>query len=133
MDQVKLDKIEKAEVIVSAYGAILSKLTHVNTAIPESILPHKKQVIRQALETLLYEIENLDQQIINGLIQSYVYLEQFISDNNVEIYNRGQVAIQSADPDHPYWKYADEAEQIINKVKAAMEDAMHDMRIYIRK
>ena len=59
------------------------------------------------------------------------YLEQFIPDNKVEIVAHGQAAIRSADPEHPDWRYADEASRIITQIKMDMEDAMQDMRIYL--
>jgi hypothetical protein len=123
-------KVELAERIVSAYGAVLASLKHVNTALPTSLLPYPKAEIKQAIQTLLWELDGMDHTVRNSLIQAYVYLEQFISDNKVETVARGQAAIQSADPEHPDWAYADEANRIITQIKMDMEEAMQDMRIY---
>ena len=132
MDQIADNKILKAENIVNAYGAILAKLEHVNTALPISLLPYDKDTIKEAIQTLLWEIDDVDTDVRGGLIQAFVYLEQFIPDNKVEILARGQAAIQSADPDHGDWKYADEANRIITQIKIAMEDALNEMRIFIK-
>ena len=132
MDQVALDKkIEQAESIVNTYGALLNNLKHVNTALPESLLPNKKEIIKQAIQTLLWELEDLDTITRNSLVQGYVFLEQFLPDAKVEILARGQAAIQSADPDHHDWQYADQANDIVTDIKVAMENAMQDMRIYL--
>ncbi|MBI1422616.1 MAG: hypothetical protein GC149_04045 [Gammaproteobacteria bacterium] len=131
MQATTADKLESAERIVSAYGVVLARLKHVNTALPMSLLPYSKAEIKQAIQTLLWEFDDIDAAVRNSLIQAYVYLEQFIPESKVEIVAHGQAAIQSADPEHPDWRYADEANRIIAQIKADMEDAMQDMRIYL--
>jgi hypothetical protein len=130
MQDTIVDKLASAERIVSAYGVVLAKLKHVNTVLPISLLPYSKSDIKQAIQTLLWEFDDIDPAVRNSLIQGYVYLEQFIPDGKVEIVAHGQAAIQSADPEHPDWQYADEANRIITQIKMDMEDAMQDMRIY---
>ena len=86
MDQVAIDKkIKRAESIVNTYGALLNNLKHVNTALPVSLLPYKKEIIKQAIQTLLWELDDLDGITRNSLVQAYVYLEQFLPDEKVEI------------------------------------------------
>jgi hypothetical protein len=131
MHQTTIDRLELAENIVSAYGAVLARLKHVNTALPNSLLPFPKNEIKQAIQTLLWEFDDMNQTVRNSLIQGYVYLEQFIADNKVETVARGQAALQSADPAHADWIYADEANRIITQIKMDMEDAMQDMRLYL--
>jgi len=131
MQNTTLDNLNVAERIVSAYGDLLARLKHVNTALPCSLLPYPKIDIKQAIQTLLWECDDMDHNVRSSLIQAYVYLEQFIDDSRVEIVARGQAAIQSADPEHPDWPYADEAHRIITKIKMDMEDAFQDMRIYL--
>lgn len=131
MQETTIDRLELAERIVSAYGAVLARLKHVNTALPSSLLPYPKSEIKQAIQTLLWEFDDMDKAVRNSLIQAIVYLEQFIPDNKVETVARGQAALQSADPDHPDWIYVDEANRIITQIKMNMEDALQDMRIYL--
>jgi hypothetical protein len=132
MEQTVSNKLQQAESIVNAYGAILAEMEQVNTAYPVSLLPHSKEEIKEAIQTLLWELEDAEPNVRNGLIQAFVYLEQFIPDNKVEILTRGQAAIQSADPEHADWKFADEANRIITQIKVAMEDALNEMSIYIK-
>ncbi len=126
------EKIESAQAIVNAYGAVLAKLKHVNTALPASLLPFDKEQIKSAIQTLLWELDEMDSHIRRGLVEAYVYLEQFIPDRRVEILARGQAAIQSADPKHEDWQYADEANNIVMQIKVNMENAMQDMRFYLK-
>ena len=132
MDQAVINKkVNEAETVVNAYGAILAKLKHVNTALPISLLPYDKETIKQAIHTLLWELENIDDAVKSGLVQAYVYLEQFIPVNKVEILTRGQAAIQSADPERDDWHYADEANAILVQIKVAMEEAMREMSLFV--
>ncbi len=134
MDQAITEgKVQQAEAVVNAYGAILAKLKHVNTALPCSLLPHDKDTIKQAIHTLLWEIDEIDNDVKSGLVQAYVFLEQFIPDDKVEILARGQAAIQSADPERDDWYYADEANNIVVQIKIAMEEAMRDMRLFVHQ
>jgi len=123
---------DDAKDIVNAYGKLLASLEQVNTALPASLLPFAKDKIKESLHTLIWELDGLDDTIRNSLVQAYVYLEQFISDNKVEIVTRGQAALQSADPQHSDWQYVDEANRIITQIKAAMEEAMQDMQIFLQ-
>jgi hypothetical protein len=132
MDQAVIDKkVEQAEVVVNAYGAILAKLKHVNTALPNSLLPYDKETIKQAIHTLLWELDDIDNDVKSGLVQAYVFLEQFIPENKVVVLARGQAAIQSADPERDDWYYADEANTILVQIKMAMEEAMRDMSLFV--
>lgn len=120
-----------AKDIVNAYGKVLAGLKHVNAALPASLLPYSKDQIKASLQTLIWILDGADDTIRNSLVQAYVYLEQFISDNKVEIVTRGQAALQSADPQHNDWQYVDEANRIITQIKAAMEESMQDMRLFV--
>ena len=131
MQESNINRLELAERIVSAYGAVLAHLKHVNTALPSSLLPYPKAEIKEAIQTLLWEFDDVEQTVRNSLVQAYVYLEQFIADSDVEIVARGQAALQSADPEHPDWVYANETNRVITQIKMAMENAMGDMHIYL--
>lgn len=132
MDQVAIDKkVEQAEELVHTYGALLARLKHVNTALPESLLPASRDQLRQAIQTLLWEVDGMDMAARNGLVQAYVYLEQFLPDKQVEILAKGQAALQSADLQHEYWDCITEANEIVTRIKVAMENAMQEMRIYL--
>lgn len=134
MDQVAIDKkIEQAEGVINTYGALLNNLKHVNTALSVSLLPDTKDTIKQALQTLIWELDDLDDITRNSLIQAYVFLEQFLPEDKVEILVRGQAAIQSANPEHKDWQYADQANDIVTEIKVSMENAMQEMSIYIHK
>lgn len=132
MVDIIADRLAEAEHIVQAYGQLLSQLNESNNAHSELLLPHDKAIIKQAIQTLLWELEDAEPNIRDGLAQAYIFLEQFIPVTKVEILAKGQAALQSNDPNHADWAYADEAGRILTQMKIAMEDALEDLRIFLR-
>jgi hypothetical protein len=130
MDQVG-SKLENAERIVNAYGDLLAKLEQVSYAHPLSKLPFEKQQIKQAIQTLLWELDDADDRIRNSLAQAYVYLAQFIPDTEVALLERGQSAMNGEQPDDKDLGYAEEAHRIMYHIKWEMEQAMEDMRLFL--
>ena len=124
-------KIQNAQKIVNLYGDLLASLKHVNTALPESLLPAPKADLKQAIQTLLWELSDMSRETRSALVQAYVFLEQFLADDKVIMLAHGQAALQSADPEHDDWDYADEANYIVTQIKVAMENAMDEVRIYL--
>ena len=126
------DKLAEAELIVHAYGQLLSQLNEANNAHSELLLPHDKAIIKQAIQTLLWELEDAEPNVRDSLAQAYVFLEQFIPLAKVDILAKGQAALQSSAPNHADWAYVDEAGRILSQMKVAMEDALDDLRIFLR-
>ena len=125
------DKLVAAEQIVHAYGQLLARLDNTNNAYAESLLPHDKIIIKQAIQTLLWELEDAEPKIRDGLAQAYVFLEQFIPAAKVAVLAKGQAALQSSNPQHVDWACADEAGRILSQIKVAMENALEDLRIFL--
>ncbi len=128
----EISSIEKAEHIVNAYGELLADLDEVAMAYPLSLLPFEKDFIRQAILSLLWEIDELAPEIRTGLSSAYVFLEQFIPDRQYGTLVKGQAAIKSGDINHHDWIFADDANQIMLQIKAAMENALADMHLFSR-
>lgn len=126
------DKLAEAEHIIHAYGQLLAQLDNANNAHSELLLPHDKIIIKQAIQTLLWELEDAEPKIRDSLSQAYVFLEQFIPAAKVDILAKGQAALRSSDPHHADWVHADEAGRILSQIKIAMEDALEDLRIFLR-
>ncbi|MBI3561079.1 MAG: hypothetical protein HY080_05115 [Gammaproteobacteria bacterium] len=126
-----LTPINQAQDIVNAYGELLADLEGLSTAYPVSILPHNKQLIRQAIQTLLWEIDDISPDIRTSLTQAYVFLEQFIPDLEYRILSKGQAAVHSGDINHLDWACADEANLIMTKIKVAMEEALQDVHLFL--
>ena len=65
--------------------------------------------------------------IKEGLRRGYVYLAQFVSDDEAEIVSRGQASINGTGGDTAS---AEPAMRIINRIKLEMERAVEEMGAY---
>ena len=125
-------QLKDAEQIVSAYGKVLAQLDGTNYGHPLSLLPCDRDEIKSAIQLLLWELEGDDRDICNSLAQSYVYLAQFIPDNEAQIIAAGQRTLSSSNFDDDHLEAADEAARIINRIKLEMEEMILDVRKFMR-
>lgn len=125
-------QLKSAEQIVNAYGKILAQLDAGNYGHPVSLLPYPRDEIKSAIQLLLWELEGEDKDICNSLAQSYVYLAQFIPDDEAEIIAEGQRFMTSSNFDDGHIEEAGEAARIINRIKLEMEEMILDVRKFMR-
>jgi len=125
-------QLKNAEQIVNAYGKILAKLDAGNYGHPQSLLPFDRDEIKSAIQLLLWELEGENRDICNSLAQSYVYLAQFIPDDEADIIVQGQHFLSSSDFDDSHIEEAGEAARIINRIKLDMEEMILDVRKFMR-
>jgi hypothetical protein len=123
--------LEAAQNVVNDYGHLLAQLDGTCYAHPISRLPRTKEEIKNAIQLLLWELQGEDDTICGSLAQSYVYLAQFVEDDEAEIVSRGQAVLQSSDLDPDELDYADKAAPIINRIKLEMESLMSDIKAFI--
>ena len=128
----KID-IEKAESIVSDYGKFLSSIEPSIYGIAMSRLPHDKELIKTAIQTLVLAIDKNDEKIQNGLTQAYVYLAQFIDDERVEVAEHGRTILEQDAPEQKEenLEIANQAVQTINSIKSDMENLISEIRLLI--
>lgn len=131
----KID-IEKAENIVSDYGKFLSSIEPSIYGIAMSRLPHDKELIKTAIQTLILAIDKSDEKIHNGLTQAYVYLAQFIDDERAEVAEHGRIILEKEvseqkEEDTKNLEIANQAVQTINSIKSDMENLMSEIRLLI--
>ncbi|MCB1577077.1 MAG: hypothetical protein KDI81_06985, partial [Xanthomonadales bacterium] len=70
--------------VVSDYGKVLSQVEPGVYGLPESLLPHTRESIRFAILTLLRELGPEHPEVKEGLRQGYVYLAQFVADEDAD-------------------------------------------------
>jgi hypothetical protein len=112
--------------VVSDYGKVLSQVEPGVYGLPESLLPHSREVIRFAILTLLRKIGPEHPEVKEGLRHGYVYLAQFVADEEADIVARGQASVSAGANDVS----AEPAMRIINQIKLEMERAFEEMRSY---
>lgn len=116
--------------VVSDYGKVLSQVEPGVYGLPESLLPHTRESIRFAILTLLRELGPEHPEVKEGLRQGYVYLAQFVADEDADTVSRGQAnfAATATDSDQAS---AEPAMRIINRIKLDMERALEEMRDFL--
>jgi len=101
--------------------------------IPVSYLAYNKSQIMQAIKTAISTLEPDEIDFRETLVHSFLHLAQFIPDDQVDIVRRGQEAILSGDIHHPDLPIADQALEIINRIKSDMEELRTDIYEFIRR
>jgi hypothetical protein len=112
--------------VVSDYGKVLSQVEPGVYGLPESLLPHARESIRYAILTLLKQLGPEHPEVKEGLRQGYVYLAQFVADDEADLVSRGQASVAGGAHDAS----AEPAMRIINRIKLDMERALEEMRAY---
>lgn len=84
-----------AEKIVNEYGRVLEQTSHLVFGTPESLLPYKKEIIKEAIKMTLDALEPEEQKIQEHLRVGYIELARFIPDEEAEIASKGQNLLTS--------------------------------------
>lgn len=98
-----MDESREFRDIVIAFGDVLERedaeeLTLVPSALPESLLPFPKGVIRHAIAQLLLRETSPDRRSI--LEEAYLYLDNFISDQEYKLFYPLDTSIRDARTDN---------------------------------
>lgn len=112
--------------VVSDYGKVLAQVEPGVYGLPESLLPHARESIRFAILTLLRELGPEHPEVKEGLRHGYVYLAQFVADDEADLVSRGQASVNVGNSDES----TEPAMRIINRIKLNMERAVEEMRAY---
>lgn len=116
--------------VVSDYGKVLSMVEPGVYGLPESLLPHTRESIRLAILTLLKHLGPDHPEVKEGLRQGYVYLAQFVADEEADVVSRGQASVAGSGSGSDDAS-AEPAMRIINRIKLDMERALEEMRNYL--
>ncbi len=111
--------------VVSDYGKVLSMVEPGVYGLPESLLPHPRESIRFAILTLLRQLGIEHPEVKEGLRQGYVYLAQFVGDEEAQLAKNGQASVTNVNVDDAS---TEPAMRIINQIKLDMERAVEEMR-----
>ena len=123
--------LNQAETIVSEYGKLLASIEPSIYGTPESKLPYSKEEIKTAIQVILISLDKDNPEITDSLIQAYVYLAQFISDEDIEIARTGKAVLESEHKEQEDLEVANQAIRIISGIKAEMENLMAEIRLLV--
>lgn len=124
-------KTRLAEKIINDYCQVMQLTDASLFGMPDSLLQYSKPQIKQAILTALSELQTDEVDLRESLVQSYLYLAQFIAEDKAEITRRGQAAILSGDIKHPDMALGETAIKIINEIKMEMETLREEINSYL--
>jgi len=108
--------------VVTDYGKVLAQVQPGLHGLPESLLPHSKVQIRNAILMLLENLEPQHTALKESLARGYVYLAQFVPDADAAILSAsGNPAAALAAGNEP-------AMRLLNRIKVDMERALEELQ-----
>ena len=113
--------------VAEDFGRTLAGLDKTAYGYPQSLLPHDKAQIKTALRTLLKVVGN-DPKVGESLARAYVYLAQFVPDEDAELIQSSQ-SVLSGDGQSGDLGEVAIAMQRINEIKLAMETALSEVEL----
>ena len=113
--------------VVADYGKVLAQVQPGLHGLPESLLPHSRAQIRNAIFMLLENLEPEHTALKESLARGYVYLAQFIPDADAAVLAKGafvqdsQAAVDAR---------SEPAMRLINRIKVDMERALEELHAF---
>jgi len=111
--------------VVTDYGKVLAQVEPGLHGLPESLLPHSKARIRDAIFMLLENLEPEHSALKESLARGYVYLAQFVPDADAQI-----VANFAAESGGKITASSEPAMRLINRIKLDMERALEEIQVF---
>ena len=111
--------------VLTDYGKVLAQVQPGLHGLPESLLPHSKAQIRNAILMLLENLEPEQTAIKESLARGYVYLAQFIPDEDAALIASSGADISSA---ITLTTGNESARKLLNRIKVDMERALEELQ-----
>lgn len=126
-----------ASKILKDYGRLLGTIEPGCCALPRSFLPHSKTAIREASLRVLETLDSGDEALRDALIRGYVFLAQFVDDDEAERVAEGQsqmdtLALEAGAQPDQHSPAALDALRVVNRIKLEMEQGLIDACIAAR-
>lgn len=113
--------------ILRDYGKVLGEIEPGCAALPRSFLPHPRGAIQEATLRVLATLDPGDDALRDALIRGFVFLAQFVEDDEAECVAEGQAQMDAlaleagSEPQSPQ---ARDALGVVNRIKMEMEQAL---------
>ena len=112
--------------VITDYGKVLAQVQPGLHGLPESLLPHSKAQIRNAIFMLLENLEPEHTALKESLARGYVYLAQFIPDDDAAVLARAPAPGGAVTLD----TNTEPAMRLINRIKVDMERALEELHAF---
>jgi hypothetical protein len=113
--------------VVTDYGKVLAQVQPGLHGLPESLLPHSRAQIRNAIFMLLENLEPEHTALKESLARGYVYLAQFIPDADAAVLAKGAFV---QDSHAAVDARSEPAMRLINRIKVDMERALEELHAF---
>ena len=113
--------------VVADYGKVLAQVQPGLHGLPESLLPHSRAQIRNAIFMLLENLEPEHTALKESLARGYVYLAQFIPDADAAVLTQGALV---QDSHAAVDARSEPAMRLINRIKVDMERALEELHAF---
>ncbi len=123
--------LSNAERILADYGRTLANNQLSGYGMPISLLPYSKDSIKDAIQLVLTTLGQTEPQVHEGLIHGYVYLAQFIPDEDARLVDRSYAVMTKEQLNNEELEEVQQAAKIINSIKAEMENLMTDISLLV--
>jgi len=124
-------QLEFSEKVISAYGKLLSTMEPSFYGLPQSKLPYTITEIKDAIHTILNVISDEDKKIIDSLTNAYMFLGQFISDDEILTVEQALGNLKNVDKASNNTKDIEQAGFITSKIKLRMENNLEEIQLFL--
>jgi len=128
---VSQQQLEFAEKALAAYGNILATIEPSFYGLPLSKLPYTVTEIKDSIYTVLNTIDNNQKQIIDSLTNAYMFLGQFISDDEVFIVQQALAHLKTSNKASSDTNDIELAGFITSKIKIKMENNLEEIQLFL--
>lgn len=128
---VSQQQLEFAEKALAAYGKLLATIEPSFYGLPLSKLPYTITEIKDSIYLLLNTIDNQNQQIIDSLTNAYMYLGQFIPDDEIITVQHALGNLSDSTKASPDTNDIEQAGFITSKIKIKMENNLEEIQLYL--
>jgi hypothetical protein len=113
--------------VLNDYSKVLASIEPANLGFSESFLPHSKTAIREATKTALTHLGRTQPELREALLRGYVYLEQFVSDQDAEILMQAASPMLDREAQDMDFDSGAQASAIVSRIKLQMEIALKEI------
>lgn len=124
-------QLEFSEKVISAYGKLLSTMEPSFYGLPLSKLPYTITEIKDAIYTILNVITDEDKRIIDSLTNAYMFLGQFISDDEILTVEQALGHLKNVNKASNDTKDIEQAGFITSKIKLRMENNLEEIQLFL--
>lgn len=128
---VSQQQLEFAEKALAAYGKILAATEPSFYGLPLSKLPYTINEIKDSIYAVLNSIDTSDKQIIDSLTNAYMFLGQFISDDEILIVQQALSNLKDSNKASADTSNIEQAGFITSRIKVNMENNLEEIQLFL--